>query len=332
MINIRTGGLFDGQFTRLFKDLYVKTSSKPLVNVLPYPKEMKPYLDVLYGAFKREYTFSDCKFDIKKINIPNVYDPRCLCAFSGGKDSVANALLLRDNGFEPILFFVKGINRSYPNEYETAVDLASEIGMEIVVKTVSVSGKCDFVENPTKDQFILAMMVDYGSKLGIVNYSFGCCRGDKLKTTSKEYMLSDCIEMFSSVEKFYQKFIDGFNIANFLRCETESFCIIRKHDMSLLNRCYSCMTPLRYKKNIIQANLKNYGIELLSNRCGSCYKCCQEALILHTIGVMNYNDDFISHCNDIIDAMQNKFDNTSEVKDNTPWIDYTIIREYFGGN
>lgn len=333
MVNVETKNLLDGQFTRLFKDLYIKTSEKPLPFELPYPYEMKPYLDVLYGSIGSEYRFTENKFLLRqKCQNADVHDSRCLCAFSGGKDSVANALLLRDIGYEPILFFVKGINRSYPQEYEISLELANELGMEIVTYNLKVSGKCDFIENPTKDQFILALMVDYGIKYNIINYSFGCCREDEVDGISTEYMLSDGYEMFKAIEQFYQKFVHGFNLANFLENETHSFYEVCKHDVKLLDKTYSCMTPLRYKQNIIKANERKYGIKLLPHRCGSCYKCCGEAITLNLFGVTNYSDAFIEHCKSVLDkTADDKFNDT--VKDtnksgNTEWVSTEYILKY----
>lgn len=333
MVNVETKNLLDGQFTRLFKDLYIKTSAKPLPFELPYPIELKQYLDVLYGCVGAEYKLTDNKYMLKKkCQNADIHDTRCLCAFSGGKDSVANALLLRDIGYEPILFFVKGINRSYPQEYEISLELASELGMEMVTYNLKISGKCDFVENPTKDQFILALMVDYGVKYNIVNYSFGCCREDEVDGISTEYMLSDGYEMFKAIEKFYQHFVNGFNIANFLENETHSFYEVCNHDPHLLDKTYSCMTPLRYKLNIRNTNEQKYNVKLLPHRCGSCYKCCGEAITLNLFGVTNYPESFIEHCKEILDkTADEKFNATvrdTNKSGDTEWVSTEYILKY----
>lgn len=333
MVTVETKNLLDGQFTRLFKDLYIKTSAKPLPTELPYPYEMKPYLDVLYESVGSSYRLVDNKFMLReKCKNADIHDTRCLCAFSGGKDSVANALLLRNMGYDPILFFVKGINRSYPQEYETSLELAGELGMEIITYNLKVFGKCDFIENPTKNQFILALMVDYGVKYNIVNYSFGSNQTDRIDSISFEYMLSDCYDLFRSVEKFYKNFIEYFDLLIPLKNETEAFCVINKLGYDdLLDKCFSCMTPLRYKKQVRSSNEQKFGISLRPNRCGSCYKCCQEAIILNEIGVDKYDAMFIRHCNEIISKFQDKLDATSNRADEKPWVDLDIIKLYKDG-
>lgn len=328
MISIKTNGLFDGPFTKLFKDLYIKTSAKPLPSELPYPVELRPYLDTLYGACGHSYSLVDNKFQLRKYTGLDVHDARCLCAFSGGKDSVANVLILRDLGYEPILFFVKGINRSYPQEYDIALALANELQMEIVTYVVNVAGKCDFVENPTKDQFILALMVDYGLKLGILNYSFGCCKDDGVPSISAEYMLSDGWEMFETVELFYQSFIDGFNIVNFLDNETESFYEICKRDWHILDKTFSCMLPLRYREGTRNKNEQKFGISFLPNRCGcSCYKCAQETLILDLLGKKPIGSDLREHCIDILRKNSSRLGVKDMDDFMSEWIDMKYIRK-----
>lgn len=331
MVSVETKGLLDGQFTRLFKDLYVKCSSKPLSNMLNYPVELKTYLDVLYGACGYGYTFGKNHFNISCVETFDSHDERVVCAFSGGKDSLANVLLLKSLGYKPILFFVKGINRSYPKEYETSLKLAEVLGMEIVTYTLKVSGKCDFVENPVKNQFILALMVDYGLKLGIPNYSFGAFRGDTVDIMSSDYMLSDAYEMFVSIELFYQHFMPEFNLVNFLSTETESFYHICNYDKNLLEYTYSCMTPLRYKQNLINGAIKKYGVELLPNRCPSCHKCCIEAITLNAMGVKPYPEDFIKHCYDVLDRLDKKQSATisdNKKADDGDWVDFSYISKY----
>ena len=335
MVSVETRNLLDGQFTRLFKDLYIKTSAKPLPKELPYPVELKSYLDILYGSVGYRYKFVDNKFLLReKCKNADAYDTRCICAFSGGKDSVANALLLRDIGYEPILFFVKGINRSYPQEYETSLELAKELGMEIVIYSLKVSGKCEFIENPTKNQFILALMVDYGVKYNILNYSFGAFREDRVEIMSHDYMLSDAYEMFQSVEKFYKKYISDFQLVLYLNNEAESYYVICNNDVKILNKTFSCMMPLRYKSNLRRNNEKKYGIELLPNRCGSCHKCCIEAIVLNKMGITNYPDEFLKHCEDILtklDEKQLSSIQNKELSESMDWYDEYFINKYKEG-
>lgn len=332
MVNVETKGLLDGQFTKIFKDLYIKTSCKPLPKELTYPLDLKPYLDMLYKYTNNgEYVLNGMKTKLKHYNNFNEHDERVLCAFSGGKDSVADVLLLKSLGYKPILFFVKGVNRSYPQELETSKILAEYLGMELIVYSTKISGKCDFVENPTKNQFILALMVDYGVKLGISNYSFGAFIEDEIEIMSSDYMLSDAKEMFDTIEGFYSHYINGFQLLNFLHNEAESYYIICNYDKKILDYTYSCMTPLRYKQNLIKNNERKYGIKLITNRCGSCHKCAIEAIVLSKMGVIEYSDQFLKHCEEVLEKIDEKQISSIENKklaNSMDWYDSYFIDKY----
>lgn len=328
MINVSTMGMFDGIFTKTMKNIFIECSKKPLPDTIKTNKNMQEYLDMLGSCFKKEIVVEDNEIVIPKQTGP-FYKNKVIVAFSGGKDSVACALKLIDKGYKPVLFFVNGVNRSYTMELDYAKKNAEILGCELVVYSIKISGKSDFIENPTKNHFILGLMVDEGLKRGINKYAFGSVQTDRIDTISNEYMLSDCYDLMKCIESsFFQKYIKGFKLLIPLKNETESFCIINKYDVSILNSCYSCMTPVRYKSNLIKRNEKKYDVKLLPNRCGSCYKCCQEAKILQELGAVDYNEEFLNHCDEIIDKIQVKFDATASNKDDEPWIDYDIIEEY----
>lgn len=327
MVSVETKGLFDGQFTKLWKQIYIQFSSKPLTKDVNIADGLSEYFSALGDVLNEKFILHE-KYNIKKYD-KDYDEEKVVVGFSGGKDSLACVLKLLDDGYKPILFYVDGINRSYTSELEHAKSIASELDLELYVYKIKVSGKCDFIENPTKNQFILALMVDYGVKLNINKYALGTVFTDKIGTISTEYMLSDCYDLLMLTEQFYKKYIPYFELLIPLEDETESFCVIEKFKKThLLEECFSCMTPLRYKKNIIETNKKKYGITLLPNRCGSCYKCCQEALILSELGVLNYDVGFLSHCNDIVEKMQDKFDKTANAKDEKPWINHDVIKRY----
>lgn len=335
MVTVKTENeLFDGCFTKLFKDLYIRFSDRNFPYELPYPKELSLYLDGLYQSYDKEYKLVENKFNIK---IPNkkfdIHDDRVIVAFSGGKDSLADVLVLQELGYKPILWFTKGINRSYTNEeYEHSKILADKLGLEMIVYTVHVSGKCDFFENPVKNQFILAQMVDYGLKKGISNYSFGTYIDAYLDEISTDYMLSDGTYMFENVQEFYNAFIPELDIVIPLISATEAWYEICRKDTHLLLDTYSCMTPLRYKKNLIKNNEKKYNIKILDGRCGSCYKCCNELAVLTYFGVLDYPDEFIKHCKDVTLNFYARY-KSKELMDeitSSDWVDEEYIKKLSG--
>lgn len=329
---LRTQFLFDGKFTRLFKSIYEQTSVKPLPNVINAPPYLIPYLDTLYSAFNQGYLLHATLDNIPKYSFPENND--VMVAYSGGKDSIACVLKLRDEGLNPCLFFMNGINKSYTQELEAAKRTAEQLGCDIVTYNVTITGKKEYVEHPIKDQFILAVMVDIGLKRQIYRYAFGTGKEDYVSIVSNDYQLSDALEMFTSVEKFYANYIDNFQILIPLEHETDSVCRIvsDKKYSDLIFTSYSCMTPLRYRENIIKSNQRKYDIKLLPNNCGSCDKCCLINIILQKIGYVNYPYAFIKHCWEVLDDMEERQLQSIRDKENSMehrWIDNDTIKKYF---
>ena len=191
-----------------------------------------------------------------------------------------------------------------------------------------VQGQCEYPENPIKNQFILAIMLDYGLKLGISHYSFGTYKDSLTAELSNEYMLSDSSQMFDAFMEFINNIYPEVDMPMFLNDCCHAYRTIVDYDISLLNYTNSCMSPLRYKKSYRQRAEKKYGIELLPNRCPSCYKCCTEAIILNDFGVLSYPHDYIEHCKEVIIKFYSKYKSDDYIKsmksDDYEW----TIQEY----
>lgn len=306
VVSVDTNGLLDGPFTRLMKRMYIDTSSRLLPYDLHYPIEMEDYIRLVWDCFNSDYKLHDlnCKFQSYTLD---VYDDRCLCAFSGGKDLLANVLMLKSLGYRPILFFVKGINYKYTSEYATAKRLSAILDLPFVEYKMIVRGKNEYAENPIKNQLIFAIMLDYGLKKGITHYSFGTYLDSPTDELSFEYMLSDSSQMFDTFMTFVNQIYPEVDAPMFLNDCCEAYKIIIDTDKSLLKYTNSCMSPIRYVNGYVSRAKKTYGIDLLPNRCPSCYKCCTEAIILNEFGVTNYPEVYINHCKDVIKKFYSKY-------------------------
>lgn len=334
MVTLKTMGLFDGRFTRIFKNIFVAFSQKPLPEQIKSDQFLWKYIANMSEVFDTNIELiPDRRMEMTYIT-KTKDDPMentVMVAFSGGKDSVAVVMKLREMGLEPCLFFVNGINRSYTSEIDYARHNAEKLGCKLYEYSLHIDGKSDYIENPTKNHLILALMVDKGLSLGIRNFSLGTVYTDGIDTTSKEYMLSDSIEPLRWLEEYYSQYVEDFKLHIVLKNETESYCIIARNDIDFLDTTFSCMTPARYKHNLVSHNTEKYEVNMLAGRCGSCYKCAQEAIVLNALGITSYNDRFINHCKNIISNMQDKFDATSLNPDDTPWLDEELIEEYRKG-
>lgn len=281
--------------------LYHATSTANMPEIWQgYPKELDPVLQCLCRGLGRE--------DFKSIPAVWTYPepaPRLkdkvLVGFSGGKDATAVVLKLRRAGKKVELFYTRGINRAYPGEYDACVKIANALRLPLHVMEVRVVGKQDWVENPMKNQFILGCMVDYGSRVGIAEYVQGGLECDTCETQAFGSGYSDGREMFEATQSFFQTvYPDYLYHYSLLKNDTDSFLTVLKEAPQLIPMIHSCMGPLRYKANLRRTNETKYNIELMPNRCGSCYKCSLEALHLHMVGEKSYPPAFIQHCYDVM--------------------------------
>lgn len=95
----------------------------------PYPDTVKAS-DIFSNILKVACDRMELKTPKFLGSIPEItpnLSKRTALAFSGGKDCLATALLLRESGLEPTLYFVRGVNRSYHDEEQIAVRIANEI-------------------------------------------------------------------------------------------------------------------------------------------------------------------------------------------------------------
>lgn len=319
MIKLKIPNINNNTFSSIFSKLYVATSIKPFPTYIYCPKELKDFVLLVYNVFSRKPIIKETKFFFKK-NIQK-QNNKVLCAFSGGKDCVANVINLQKQGYETILCYIKGINKSYPNEEIQVKKLAKKLHSNLIIFPISISGKCDYVENPIKNIFILSLMVDYGIDKDINKYSFGNMLDDNIDELPAEVELSDAIELFKEAEKFYKNFISDFQIITTLKNENHSYKIIYEYDLSLLQDTISCISPYRYQKQLRDKNEKKFNMKFKNNSCGcSCYKCCQELMILNKlVKDFNLKDDVLKKCEDVTQ----KFDEKNNTK--TDWIDEEIL-------
>lgn len=260
---------------------------------------------ISFGANKSfNITYNDeksPKMFPKAVNNDNV-----VVCFSGGKDSTAAALLMRDKGFDVNLYYIKGINKSYPNELERAKEIANYLKMPLYVEKVSQKGKTTFHDNPIKNQLIASMALDFAVENNFShNIVFGDFYTDNIRNSSFLEAWSDCIEMWQQHEIYVRNnFVEDYKIHIPFKNYIQTIDIVSK-DKQLLNLVQGCVLPHRFRESVKQNNEKKFGIELLPQRCGSCWKCCTEYIHLADIGVMPYNKQFYKHC---LNFLKNKMD------------------------
>ena len=322
-----------GQFLRTFATLYEDLSARPFPRVVGgivpgslfdqktfLLEGISPLVHEVYKQCGQPAPDGIC-VDEGGILSDTPSRKKVLLAFSGGKDSVAMALKLQAKGFEPVLYFVRGINKSYTEEIEYARLSASVLEMPLLVQSIVTEGKSSFVENPVKNFLILAMMVETGIRQGINLYAAGS-DAHLGSTVNPEYDLSDAKELYQLLDVFYARYIPGYKSFLWIESATGAFHTIWLHKPSMFHHYEfsSCILPEFRKPNVRKANLAK-GIRLEGSRCGSCNKCAKEYLHAVLFGVAPFDRAYAERCVEIIRAK----DFQENSKPEEPFLDHEVF-------
>ena len=176
-------------------------------------------------------------------------------------------------------------------------------------------------ENPLKNQLILSVMLDLGIKNGIYRYALGCDWTSPLEDAITGYTVTDSAEVNKYFWEGVKKHFPQAELI-FLNEEEKKYkrydYLYKNHYNSLLN-VSSCISPQRFREKLHKINKKKYKIELWQGRCGSCYKCSIEYILLVETKHVLKNSKFYDHCWDIL--------NTSKIYDRPDWFDAKLPLE-----
>ncbi len=235
-----------------------------------------------------------------------------LLGYSGGKDSVAQAIKLMNEGYTVEAFHVRNLNKSYTDECDAATGTCDILGIPIHVAPIKSQGKSKRLENPVKNLLVLAMMLDLGGPRGVATYSLGTQvnRPNGLDDFYTSLDFSDSPDtLFIGSELFRQ--VPGFNLkvgelglSNIDIYYTIKTILSHKDGLELMRTARSCMTQYRFREMRKKHNERKFGVELMPGRCGSCWKCCIEYLVMDALHYIEKKEDFIIHCWHFIDKQQ----------------------------
>lgn len=284
---------FNGHFTQPMLDVYATVASDPLPPTLQAPAGLVPLLELVYAG--KPFACDTRPYVSRILEVAQSPAPQAsavpidtkkiIIGYSGGKDSLACLLLALSYKLKPILFHVVGLNRSYPGELEAVEEIAARVGVPVVYPTVHLLGRHDYPDNPVKDQLILAMMVDYGLRIGCQRFTQGVESTNTLKKSNINYNWSDAKEMFDAFNTHYlQPQWPGYRWEWMVETHSHSYHIIHSLDPSLLELTNSCVTPHRFQLMRRQQCMDKYGLHLRENTCGTCWKCCVDYLNMLAIG------------------------------------------------
>lgn len=265
------------------------------------------FQDLIYMLYKKHNINQPL---INTITIPMVNilnnDKDILVGFSGGLDSAYCAFKLRDKGYNVILFHITNLNKAYPKEDIHAKNFAINNHFEYIEVVAEHLAKEYFIDNPLKDQLILASMIEYGIKNNIKLYTIGAGNATHIEDATIGMTVTDSIETNQYYWKGVQKYIPNIELKLMPNDITkyDKLKYILERYPQCLNDLYSCISPHRFNKQLHDYNNNKYNIQLLDDRCGSCYKCCMEAILLSELGYYD-NKDFVQHCWDILAKSKN---------------------------
>lgn len=304
----------DGMLSRTMLRLHALIDQDPLpTHISGFDPILMPMVDHIYHALHQKtpsltpYSnqFLRTFQDAFRLEMQQTSSLRAMVGFSGGKDSVTSAIeCIHGFAKRPILFHVRGINPSYTSmEYDAAQKLAKILDLEMKVSDFKPFKGSVYMEHPLKDQIILAAMIDYGVKIGIVNYTLGVESENTITKSNVKYNFSDSVEMFKSFGYWVKDLLPEYNFFWTVKNHSKSLKTICEYEdetgLELLSNTISCLTPVRFQNMRRNQTMAKYGVDLIKNRCGVCWKCCVEYLNLVCLGrEQPPNDQIIRHCFD----------------------------------
>ena len=199
------------------------------------------------------------------------------------------------------MLHINNLNKSYPDEKIKAQEFAKKFGMEIVTVDFEHGTESYCIDNPIKNQLILAIMIDYGIKNGINNFALGNNIYEKISECRVQYGISDSIENFDLFRNGIKEYIKNINFYDIEIKKNECYKFVAENYFDAFKYVNSCISPHRFKKYLNKTNKEKYNIQPLSEtRCMSCYKCAIEYITLSKLGFLQENEQFKKHCFDII--------------------------------
>ena len=259
----------------------------------------------LVNAFTKytERDFSHITFKQKNYEpIPlDSYDPKnIIICYSGGKDSFATIRHYQKLGYKVYAYHIKGLNKTYYDEWEVAEQMAKKLGVPLYIDSVSYSGEHCWTEHPMKNMLMATMALSWGIKQGIgIKIACGTFRTAHLEDVAFEVCGGDCIEMWDMYEKIVDRVIPGFHMYIPNTNYQTAYNVLKKEPENLANTI-SCVTPNRFRALFRKRTMFKYGIELLPYRCGCCWKCAVEYIWFCDHNILGYDKEYYMHCVEVL--------------------------------
>ena len=308
--------------------LYAEVSSPSEVTNLLIPEvydsgfeDLFDILEAKVPWFKRKETTT------MKLPVLNYeYNPKeIVVCVSGGKDSIATVLHYMQLGYKVYLYHLHGINKVYYDEYMSVEQIAKYLNLPYNIDSCKLSGQHSFTEHPLKNYIIANGAISWAINYRIApNIAFGNFSQSRLDDMPFEVCGGDCLDMWLAYNKIISKIIPGFCIKLPLNNQKDTYDILDKQK-ELISLCQSCISPYRFKAHWKKRTEKKYGVQLMPNRCGCCWKDCVEYITLADMGMTSFaewNEDYYLHCIEILGKTLQKESDLYEIPVTDIWAEY----------
>lgn len=225
---------------------------------------------------------------------------RVAVALSGGLDSVYLMHRLKEDGYDVTAVHVAGLNKfSGKYEEQAARKAAAKAGAKFV-KAVFNAPKQHFPDNPFKNQLVLAMMLDICVPKGIYRFALGSDWTTPLAEAVVGFTITDSIEVNREYWAGVRQRLPQAELLFIPDDVKKVHRLAYLFDRGALADVSSCVSPLRFRQSLHERNEQKYGLHLMPNRCGSCYKCAMEYILLVEAGRIPKNPKFYDHAWDTL--------------------------------
>ena len=277
------------------QELYRITSEKAPAEKFTVDKSFSALMDLFveYGGLYAQY--DEISKPYQKIDFNGSDDDVILC-FSGGKDSIATAKMLADEGYSVHLYHLRKINPPLFDEYKCAERIAEHLGMPIYVDEVKLSGKHDWIEHPMKNILIANGALQYGIREGLTTkIAFGNYTTSSVNDDNFGFCGGDDIETWRAYEDIMRRVIPDFEMTIVLDNINDTLSRVC-YDTELLEMSISCLGRASMRRYWHDWVKTKFGVTLPTYRCGRCYKCCMEYIFMADHDLQTYSPEYYLYC------------------------------------
>lgn len=227
----------------------------------------------------------------------------CL-AFSGGLDSLFQAIQLQDAGYSVHLFFLDGANTYENGQAKKPVEeAAAALGMDLVQAKISKNfqknnpWRQSWPENPLKNQLVYAAILDVCYERGWKLVSAGDDLNLGIADAVPGVNLTDGRELTESFWEAAKSIAPGSTFLPVAAGHEKLERLQKVFERGFRDVYYSCVQSGRFNQKLHKMAEEKYSVSLPARNCGCyCRKCAMHCLLLHYGKVEKYPEAFVEKC------------------------------------